>query len=152
MIFIIEDDELMAECVGMAVRAELRERADFTSSHNDVITVDNAPEDTEAQETESSDVVKTFPNAIEAMQAMDEDLPELIFLDVLLDGPDGFTLLHELVSYPDTAEIPVVIISSLELNAADLAVYGVVRVLNKAVMTPAMVRQAVREFCGRGDA
>ena len=68
-----------------------------------------------------------FSNAIEAMQAISDGLtPDLIFLDVLLDGPDGFTFLNELASYVDTAKIPVVIVSSLDLSKKDLSQYGVV--------------------------
>lgn len=102
MIFIIDDDRLMAECIARATKKE----------------------------------TKIFSNAIEAMQALDEKLPELIFLDILLDGPDGFTFLNEIVSYSETAEIPIVIVSSLDLTNQDLSDYGVIGILNKDTMTP----------------
>ena len=113
MIFVIDDDEIMAECV---VRATGRE-------------------------------AKIFTNAIEAMQALDEGIPKMIFLDILLDGPDGFTFLNEMSSYVDTAKIPVVIISSLDLNDKDLSSYGVVGVLDKAEMVPKDIRRYVERYC-----
>lgn len=91
--------------------------------------------------------VKIFGNAIEAMNAISEgELPDLMFLDVLLPGPDGFTLLNEMVSYVDTAKIPVVIVTTLEMGERDLSNYGVVGVLEKETMKPADVRQYVNEY------
>lgn len=89
-----------------------------------------------------------FPDAITAMAALAEDetksrLPALIFLDILLTGPDGFTFLHELLSYPSTARIPVIIISSLDLRALDLSPYHVAQVLDKSTMTPKTIRSAL---------
>ena len=103
MIFIIEDDKTMAECIKRACQKE----------------------------------TLVFANAIEAMAEISAGtIPELIFLDILLAGPDGFTFLNELVSYPDTAKIPVVIVSSLDFKEQDLEKYGVVGVLNKDSMLP----------------
>ena len=74
MIFIIEDDKVMAECIMRAC-----------------LGYD----------------VRVFSNAIEAMGEISNNIiPELIFLDIMLEGPDGCTFLNELVSYTDTAECP----------------------------------------------
>ena len=86
-----------------------------------------------------------FHNAIEAVDALNQDLPDLIFLDILLDGPDGFTFLNETVSYSDTAKIPVVIVSSLDFKNKDLTDYGVIGVLNKDTMTPEEIYQYVKQ-------
>jgi len=113
MIFVIDDDEIMAECVAKAASAE----------------------------------AQVFTNAIEAMQEIaDGKIPELIFLDILLDGPDGFTFLNELVSYEDTAKIPVVIVSSLDFSKKDLTTYGVVGVLDKDSMKPEDIKRYVRQY------
>lgn len=91
--------------------------------------------------------VRIFGNAIEVMDAISGgELPDLMFLDVLLVGPDGFTLLNEMVSYIDTARIPVVIVTSLEMGEKDLSNYGVVGVLEKETMKPEDVRRYVDEF------
>lgn len=113
MIFVIDDDRTMAECVGRATK-------------DDFII---------------------FDNAIEAMMAIsDGKLPSLVFLDILLDGPDGFTFLNELMSYSDTAKIPIVIISSLNFEGQDFSKYGVVGVLNKDNMLPVEIRSYVKRY------
>ena len=84
--------------------------------------------------------VQIFYNAIEANAAFselsEEELPSLIILDVLLTGPDGFTLLNELLSYPETSRIPVLLISSLNLGQMSLQSYNVRAILNKETFTP----------------
>lgn len=85
--------------------------------------------------------LRIFYNAIEANAAFselsEEELPSLIILDVLLTGPDGFTLLNELLSYPETSQIPVLLISSLNLGQMSLHAYNVRAILNKETFTPA---------------
>ena len=112
MIFVIDDDEIMAECIARAVKKE----------------------------------TKIFSNAITAIEALNEDVPELIFLDVLLDGPDGFTFLNELASYQDTAKIPIVIVTSLDVSNVDLSQYNVVGILSKDNMTPQEIKKYVDQI------
>ena len=85
--------------------------------------------------------LQIFYNAIEAnavfSELSEEELPSLIILDVLLTGPDGFTLLNELLSYPETSRIPVLLISSLNLAKFSLHAYNVRAILNKETFTPA---------------
>ena len=89
-----------------------------------------------------------FTNAIDAMAEIENTgMPELIFLDVMLTGPDGFTFLNELMSYDDTAKIPIVVVSALELRGYDLSEYGVVGVLNKEQMEPKEIADYVCEYC-----
>ena len=112
MIFVIDDDYIMAECIARATRRD----------------------------------VEIFPNAIEAMNAIsDGKVPEMIFLDVLLDGPNGFTFLNEMVSYEDTARIPIVIVSSLDFDK-DLSSYGVVGVLKKETMKPEDIYEYIEKY------
>jgi len=113
MIFVIDDDTIMAKCIADACGRE----------------------------------TKIFADAIEAMNALDDGRPELIFLDILLTGPDGFTFLNELISYSDTAKIPVVVVSSLDFSGKDLSIYGVVGKLSKDTMTPAEIRGYADEYC-----
>ena len=112
MIFVIDDDPIMAECISRATGKETR----------------------------------IFGNAIDAMNALDDELPEIIFLDILLTGPDGFTFLNELISYSDTAKIPVVIVSSLDFKNKDLSVYGVVGILSKDDMIPKDIKRYVDKY------
>ncbi len=116
MIFVIDDDRLMAECVAKAVN-------------------------------QVGPKAQIFSNAIEAMNEISAgNLPAMIFLDILLTGPDGFTFLNEMISYNDTAKIPVVIVSSLRFSKKDLDSYGVVGVLNKETMRPEEIVQYVEKY------
>ncbi|MBR3132379.1 response regulator [Candidatus Saccharibacteria bacterium] len=113
MIFVIDDDEIMAEAIALNCKKK----------------------------------AQIFSNAIMAMTAINEGLvPDLIFLDILLDGPDGFTFLNELVSYSDTAKIPVVIISSLDFSGRDLSEYGVVGILEKEKMLPSEIYEYAERY------
>ena len=86
------------------------------------------------------------PHALAAINDIDDFKPDVIILDVLLTGSTAFTLLHELQSYGDTGNIPVVLCSNLadDLNFDDLKHYGVKRVLNKATMAPNDLAAAVK--------
>ena len=89
--------------------------------------------------------IKIYHNAISAIQAIDRELPKMIILDLLLDGPDGFTFLNEIVSYKKTARIPVALVSSIGIGSAeDLEDYGVVDILNKEIMTPEDIKETVK--------
>ena len=94
--------------------------------------------------------LQIFYNAIEANAAFselsEEELPSLIILDVLLTGPDGFTLLNELLSYPETSQIPVLLISSLNLGQMSLQAYNVRAILNKETFTPADFVTKIKEI------
>lgn len=110
MIFVIDDDDIMAESIGRS----------------------------------AGEKVEIFSNVIEAMNKISEgDIPDLIFLDILLDGPDGFTFLNEMVSYEDVSKIPIVIVSSLDFSQRDLSEYGVVGYLNKEKMAPRDIKEYV---------
>ena len=115
MIFIIEDDNVMAKCIARAC-----------ANHDTQI----------------------FSNAIEAMGMInDGKMPKLIFLDIMLEGPDGFTFLNELVSYTDTAKIPIVVVSSLDFEGVDLSADGVVGILNKDTMVPEDIKEYASKYC-----
>lgn len=51
---------------------------------------------------------KGFPDSIGFWQAMTEEKPELILLDIMLPGEDGITVLKRLRSASATANIPVI--------------------------------------------
>ena len=88
-----------------------------------------------------------FTNAIDAMSEIASGtIPDLIFLDILLDGPDGFTFLNELVSYSDTAKIPVVVTTSLDLSRQNLSSYGVVAILHEDTMLPKDIKKYADEY------
>jgi DNA-binding response OmpR family regulator len=86
------------------------------------------------------------PHALDAVVAIDDVKPDAIVLDILLTGNTGFTLLHELQSYSDTAIIPVVICSNVaeDLALESMAPYGVKRIVDKTTMLPDDIAAAVR--------
>jgi len=85
-------------------------------------------------------------HALAAIEAIDDNRPDVIILDVLLSGSTAFTLLHELQSYGDTGKIPIILCTNLasELLIEDLEPYGVKRILNKANMMPDDLVAAVK--------
>ena len=89
---------------------------------------------------------KIFHDVISAISEISDDQPDLIFLDILLTGPDGFTFLNEIVSYEDTGKIPVVIISSLDFQLESLKNYNVVKILNKDTLLPSDLRAVSQEI------
>ncbi len=107
LIYIIDDDELMAKCLARSLSV-----------------VKNT-------------TTKIFHNIPEVISALDDEkLPDLIFLDILLPGFDGFSFLNEIASYQDTMKIPIIIVSSLDFKKKDLKIYGVKGILKKEEMTP----------------
>lgn len=63
--------------------------------------------------------VAEFANAAEFWRACEAQLPELLLLDIMLPGEDGFALLQKLRSQPRTHDIPVIIVTakSTEVDA-----------------------------------
>lgn len=91
-------------------------------------------------------VVDSAGDGVEAIDMIDQRLPNVIVLDIMLPGANGISLLHELQSYSDTGKIPVIILSS-SVAAADskrLAPYGVVDVIDKSTMLPGDIVTAIR--------
>lgn len=114
MVFVVDEDAAMAECIARACAVE---------------------------------DVWIFSNGIDAISATNEVVPDLVFLEVLLLGPDGFAFLNEMASYSETAEVPIVIVSTIDFQGKDLSAYNVVGVLNKATMRPEEVAEYVRKYC-----
>ncbi len=121
-IYIIEDEPIMADVIGLAAQT------------TQIPTLGGKTE---------QPVIEVFNDAVSAMNAVREELPDLILLDVLLSGPDGFTFLNEMISYTDTAKIPVILISTLDLSHRNLEHYGVRQTLDKATMTPEDINEAI---------
>ncbi len=123
MICLIDDDNMMLECIAKAIRA-----------------------------VPYRGKIKEFSNAITAISEIGEnaDDVELIFLDILLDGPNGFTFLNELMSYDDTKNIPIVVVTSLNIKG-ELKNYGIVGILDKTEMLPQDIQQYVRKYCSQNQ-
>ncbi|MCL2869696.1 response regulator [Candidatus Saccharibacteria bacterium] len=91
--------------------------------------------------------VRVFSNGIDAMAAIDKNLPSCIVLDLMLDGPSGFALLNELQSYTDTAKIPIIVCSNLASElGGQLQGYNISYIIDKTTMSVDDLRQAVHEL------
>ncbi|MGK2896129.1 MAG: response regulator [Candidatus Saccharimonadales bacterium] len=85
-------------------------------------------------------------HALGAIDLIDNVEPDVIMLDVLLIGTTGFSLLHELQSHVDLANIPVILVTGIADNI-DIDVtkrYGVKHILNKQTMHPNDICRAVQ--------
>lgn len=56
--------------------------------------------------------VQCFENSWDFYKAVNEHIPSLILLDIMLPGEDGLTILKKLRSEPALAKVPVIIISA----------------------------------------
>jgi|GEM_PF-1925486 len=81
-----------------------------------VLSVDNSPVFTtfmqEALESEGYTVI-TAESGIEALEVLDRRRPDLIFLDRVMPEIDGDTLCRLLRARPDTANLPIVLLSAI---------------------------------------
>lgn len=85
-------------------------------------------------------------NAVEAIDTLDQQSIDVVFIDMLLTGTTAMTLLHEMISHDDLARIPVVVITSMaeQLSLDSLKPYGVKRLLDKVTMVPEDLVAAVK--------
>ena len=56
---------------------------------------------------------ETAMNGVEAIRKMKSFMPDLVLLDIMMPDMDGYEVCHYLKSDPETANIPVVIITAL---------------------------------------
>lgn len=83
-----------------------------------------------------------------ALAKLDEKKPNIIVLDLFLPDHNGVELLHEIASYEDLAEIPVIILSTVPEREFILSKnrwrhYGVVEYLYKPEAKPEKVANSV---------
>ena len=53
-------------------------------------------------------------NSKELKDALKEELPDLILLDIMLPGDDGYTILEQLKSMPSVKDVPVIMVTAKE--------------------------------------
>ena len=90
--------------------------------------------------------VDRVTHGLDAIEALDESLPDILILDIFLPGTNVVTLLHELQSHEDLASIPVIICSNsaAELSQEMLQTYGVRHIVDKTTMQPSDLVAAVK--------
>ena len=92
----------------------------------------------------------------ETVQTANRELPDLILLDVMMPGMDGFEVLKKLRENPDTGDIPVVMLTSMgasegEQHAMRLGVKHYVSKPFDPEILQATVRVALREAGAKLD-
>ncbi|NTW61592.1 response regulator [Candidatus Saccharibacteria bacterium] len=90
--------------------------------------------------------------AIEMIDIIDGPIAVMI-LDVLLTGSTAFALMHELRSYKDTSDIPIILCTNLakELSMDNLKPYGVMTLLDKVEIKPSDLVRSVQELIHEND-
>lgn len=95
---------------------------------------------------------KGFPDGRSFFEAVENDLPELVILDIMLPGDDGVAILRRLKANPETKDIPVIMatakgaeydkIISLDMGADDYLVkpFGMMEMVSRV--------RAVLRRCG----
>ena len=56
--------------------------------------------------------VLTAPNGLDGIRKAHTEKPDLVILDVMLPGMDGFEICHRLKAEPDTAKLPILMFSA----------------------------------------
>lgn len=56
--------------------------------------------------------VEIFGNAKSFFKGLDQELPQLIILDIMLPDKDGLTILKELREMPSTSELPIIMVTA----------------------------------------
>jgi response regulator of citrate/malate metabolism len=88
--------------------------------------------------------------ADQALETLDNGDIDLVLLDMFLPDHNGIELIHEIASYEDTADIPIIILSAVHtsdfgLKKERMKHYGVVEYLYKPEVKPAQVRECVNK-------
>ncbi|MBQ9400264.1 MAG: response regulator [Bacteroidales bacterium] len=83
--------------------------------------------------------LRTAANGQQALEAVAEQKPDLILLDIMMPGIDGFEVIRRLRADPETADIQIVILSAL--NSNDDVVKGFNLGANDFIMKPIIMEK-----------
>jgi len=62
-------------------------------------------------------ILLTSTNGADAVSKAKSEKPDVIFMDIVMDGMDGFAACRSLRDNPDTKHIPVIVVSSKQQKA-----------------------------------
>jgi signal transduction histidine kinase/AraC-like DNA-binding protein len=99
--------------------------------------------------------VHTAVNGVDGLQAMLEQLPDLVVLDLMMPEMDGFEMLEQMRANERTRHVPVVILSSRQLSLADvqrLERYTAVTLRNKDIFTQDEIAASLHQTLFHTDA
>lgn len=112
-----------------------------------ILIIDDSPTEVHAMKTaleKSGFKTVTAPNGEEGVRIAREMHPDLIFMDVVMPGMNGYQATRAIVSDPGTKSIPVVMVSSkgLETDRVWGLRQGAVDYMVKPVPPEKLVRKA----------
>ena len=88
-----------------------------------------------------------FAEGVEALKTINAEIPDIIMLDLLLPGMDGFEILRQIKSDPKTKDIPVILLSNLgqvdDINKGKSL--GATRFVVKATVAPNEIIEQIKE-------
>ncbi|MHA6345499.1 response regulator transcription factor [Roseivivax sp. CAU 1761] len=61
-------------------------------------------------------IVKSHANGSDAAEAVRRERPDVVILDVMLPGRSGYDILRDLRDHPETADLPVMILTARGQN------------------------------------
>lgn len=91
----------------------------------------------------------TAESAEAALELLNEQSFNLILLDMFLPEHNGVEFIHELASYEDTADVPIIILSAVapqdfQINKEQMRHYNIVEYLYKPEVKPHEVAERVQ--------
>ena len=140
----LEASPLPASDVQPVADAQTTQNAEANMANKHILVIDDDPdavyllqENLDQQEFR----VSGYRNGRDGLQAARQQQPQVILLDILMPGTDGWQILHELKNDPVTARIPVILHSIVDKKALGLQL-GAADYLLKP-LDPAAVQEAL---------
>ncbi|MDR1556097.1 MAG: hybrid sensor histidine kinase/response regulator [Tannerellaceae bacterium] len=123
---------------------------DFTSEYT-VLVVDDLPTDITLVQVilkKEGYSLLTANNGVKALQLARERRPNIILLDTMMPGMDGYEVLRQLKTNPDTNHIPVIIMSALNDMPSIIKGYqlGATEYVTKPFQREELVKRIAHRF------
>jgi len=90
--------------------------------------------------------VQSVEGGAEALEAMSQDRPSAVLLDLMMRPPDGFEVLCRMREDPDLRDVPVIIVTAKELSEKDHEILrgAAHRVIRKAADPSSLIAEVLR--------
>jgi len=100
----------------------LREIKKWTSSASSIMIVDDNPTDREQiaglLRLEQIDVLQA-ESGVQCLEMLQYQRPDLLVLDLMMPEMDGFQVLNEIRSKPETSDLPIIVVTAKDLTEKD---------------------------------
>lgn len=114
-----------------------------------LLIVDDDPQvaDLVSQILENEDVeIEVAMDGQEALDSITRRRPDVIFLDLLMPGVDGFSVIEQLQTDPEHRDIPIIVLTAKELTKEEetFLQQSVLKVIEKRGLEPDVLLQEIR--------